>query len=63
MLNAIMIVKDFLQALDTNPNLRWVIIIILLKVIECYWPWKLTGKSVTTQDENGKVTTRYFKLK
>lgn len=54
-------IKNFLYLLDVDPF--WIIIILILLIIRGFYPYKLRGKSIETEDKDGNKVIKYFEYK
>lgn len=53
-------INYFIELLEIDPV--WIKIILLALIINCFCPWKLTGKIEETKDTNGKKVFKIFRL-
>lgn len=54
-------IKYFLYLLDVDPF--WVILLLVLVTVNRMYPYRLKGKSITTEDKDGNKVTKYFEYK
>ena len=50
-------IKYFIDLLEIDPV--WIKILLLVLVINCFYPWRLTGK-VETEEKDGKTISKIF---
>lgn len=57
-------IKEFMYLLEVDTFWGYLIIIllVLLEIVKCIYPWQPKWKSKRTKDKNGEVTI-YYKLK
>lgn len=49
--------KYFIDLLEIDPV--WIKILLVVLLIKCIYPWKLTGK-VETEEKDGKTISKIF---
>ena len=52
--------KYFVDLLEIDPV--WIKILLLALIVNCIYPWKLTGK-VETEEKDGKIISKIFRFK
>lgn len=57
-------IREFSYCLGVDPlwSYALLILIILLIVVRCIYPWRAKWKSVTTKDKDGNTVTKYYRL-
>ena len=53
-------INYFIDLLEINPV--WIKILLLALIVNCIYPWKLTGK-VETEEKDGKKVSKIFHFK
>ena len=54
-------IKYFLYLLDVDPF--WIILLLVLVTVNGMYPYRLKGKSITTEEKDGNKVTKYFEYK
>lgn len=52
--------KYFVDLLEIDPV--WIKILLLALIVNCIYPWKLTGK-VETEEKDGKTISKIFRFR
>lgn len=57
-------IREFSYWIGVDPFWSYVllILIMLLIVVKCIYPWRARVKSVTTKDKDGNTVTKYYHL-
>lgn len=57
-------IRKFSYWLGVDPlwSYALLVLIILLIVVRCIYPWRAKWKSVTTKDKDGNTVTKYYRL-
>ena len=53
-------INYFIDLLEIDPV--WIKILLLVLIINCIYPWKLTGK-VETEEKDGKTISKIFRFR
>ena len=53
-------IKYFIDLLEIDPV--WIKILLFALIVNCFYPWKLTGK-IETEEKNGKSIFKIFHIR
>lgn len=54
------VINYFIELLEIDPV--WIKILLLVFIINCLYPWKLTGK-IETEEKDGKKVFKFYHFK
>lgn len=53
----------YLLGVDPFWVILLLILILVLEIVKCIYPWQPEWKAKTTEDKNGNKVTKYYRLK